>query len=303
MGQYKFLLVLTSIILVLLAIVIWFYPSSEDFRDENPFWNGLKTFTNQFDASPISSFDDLPSAKEENALVVIPQLKFTEPEMETLQNFLKRGGTILIMDDFGYGNDILDYLELDIRFTQYPLLDPLFNYKNKWFPEITDFASAYETENVESIVLNHATSLSNVTEDDAIAWSSRFSYLDLNDNSTWDEDEEEPKGPLPVAAALEVDEGCLVLIADPSMMINSMEGTGDNYSFIQNVIKIKDQNPEILVDQSHLPEANLDEAKATLATIRNRLSSPLGISVILMAALTLTLSPLWRTKIKPSKNG
>ena len=300
MGQRRFLLILTSVIVVLLAVVIWFYPSSEDFRDENPFWNGLKTFTTHFDASPISSLDSLPSTPEGTTLVVIPQLKLTEPEMESLGNYLSSGGTLVILDDFGYGNDILNYLGLDIRFTQDPLLDPLFNYKNEWFPRITDFAPIPVTENVQSIVLNHATSLSNVPEADIIAQSSKFSYSDSNGNST--PDDEDLKGPLPVAAALDVDKGYLVLIADPSILINSMEEKDDNQIFIENILKIKDPNPEILVDQSHVLEANLDEAKLSLATIRSALSSPLGISIIVVVTLILTLNPLWRKKIKFTKN-
>lgn len=291
MGQYKFLLILTSIILVLLAVVIWLYPSSEDFRDESPFWNGLKTFTSQSNASTVSSFNDLPSPPEDSTLVVIPQLEFTEPEMESLEKYLSFGGTIVLLDDFGYGNDILDYLELDVRFTQYPLLDPFYHYTNKWFPKITNFASTPAAENVESIVLNHATNLSNVSEEDVIASSSRFSYSDLNDNST--QDDEDLKGPLPVAAALEIGDGYLVLISDPSMLINSMEDMDDNHVFIENILKIKDPNPEILLDQSHIPEAKLDEVKTMLATIRSGLSSPFGISIVVVAALILTLSPLW----------
>lgn len=291
MRKLKLLMILTSVIVVILAVVIWFYPSSEDFRTENPFWNGLDTFTTEFGASPISSLDSLPPISEDSALVIIPRLEFTEPEMENIRNYLSLGGTVVILDDFGYGNDILDYLKLDIRFSQYPLLDPLFNYKNKWFPEITDFAPITATENVENIVLNHATSLINVPGDDVIARSSGFGFSDFNDNSTWDD--EEPKGSLPVAAAQEVDDGYLVLIADPSILINSMEELSDNHIFIENILKIKDSNPEILVDQSHIPEADLDEAKATLATIRKGLSSPLGISMVVVASLILTLSPLW----------
>lgn len=293
MIGHKFLLILTSIIVILLAVVVWIYPSSEDFRNENPFWNGLKTFTTQSNASSINTLSSLPSTTEGTALIVIPQLSFTESEMESLKNYLTSGGTIVIMDDFGYGNDILDYLELDIRFDQYPLLDPLYHDPNEWFPKITEFAPSSVTENVEIIVLNHATSLSNVSEDDVLAWSSRFSYSDLNDNSTLDEDD--LKGPLPVAAALEIGNGYLALIADPSMLINSMEGISDNdnYVFIENILKSKGPNPDILIDQSHVPEANLDGAKAMLATIRSGLSSPFGISTIIVAAMILTLSPLW----------
>lgn len=295
MNKRRFLLIIASVVLVLLAVVIWYYPSSEDFRTDNPFWNGLKTFTTQLDASSVTSLDSLPANPVDTTLVIIPQLEFTEPEMERIKNYLSLGGTVIIMDDFSYGNDILDYLGIDARFTQEPLLDPLFNYINKKFPRIIDFAKIPATENIESIVLNHATSLSGVPEANVIAWSSVFSFSDANDNSI--PDDGESRASMPVVAAQKMGEGYLVLIADPSILINSMEGISDNHKFIENIFKIQYSSPTILLDQSHVPGANLDEAKSILAKIRSRLSSPLGISVVVAILLMLTLSPLW-LKIK-----
>ena len=293
MGLRRFLLVLTLAIVLVLAVVVWFYPSSEDFRTENPFWNGLKAFSEQFQASTINSLDSLPAEPEGTSLVLVPYLELTESEMKKVRDYVSHGGTLILLDDYGYGNELLEYLGVDLRFTQGALLDPLFNYKNKRLPRVTDFGPVPVAEDVGSIVLNHATSLSGVLESEVVAWSSRFSFLDLNHNSVWDEDDE-PKGPLPVAAALPVNKGYVVLVADPSILINSMEGMEDNYGFIESIIESQDLQPEVLVDQSHLPEANLDEAKGVLARIRSRLSSPLGISALTVVALIVVLSPLWR---------
>lgn len=292
MGLRRFLLVLTLAIVVVLAVVIWFYPSSEDFMTENPFWNGLKAFSERFQASTINSLASLPAEPEGTSLVLVPYLELTESEMKKVRDYVSHGGTLMLLDDYGYGNELLEYLGVDLRFTQGALLDPLFNYKNKQLPRVTDFGAVPVAEDVESILLNHATSLSGTPESEVAAWSSRFSFLDMNHNSTWDEDE--PKGPLPVAAGLPVNEGYLVLVADPSILINSMEGMGDNYSFIEGIIESQDPQPEVLVDQSHLPEASLDEAKRVLERIRSRLSSPLGISALTVVALIVVLSPLWR---------
>lgn len=292
MGLRRFLLVLTLAIVVLLAVVVWFYPSSEDFRTENPFWNGLKAFSEQFQASTINSLDSLPAEPEGTSLVLVPYLELTESEMKKVRDYVSHGGTLMLLDDYGYGNEVLEYLGIDPRFTQGALMDPIFNYKNKRLPRVTDFGAVPVAEDVESIVLNHATSLSGVLESEVVAWSSRFSFLDMNHNSAWDEGE--PKGPLPVAAALPVNKGYVVLVADPSILINSMEGMEDNYGFIESIIESQDLQPEVLVDQSHLPEASLDEAKGVLERIRSRLSSPLGISALTVVALIVVLSPLWR---------
>jgi hypothetical protein len=287
----KFIFILTLGILVALAVLTWLYPSSEDFRAENPFWNGLKSFPGEVTASTIESLDDLPSSTNETILVLIPYLEFTSSELEQLDNFLTLGGTLVIMDDYGYGNDVLGYLGQEAVFTNEMLMDPLFNYKNERLPTITDFEPVPMTEGIESLILNHATTLGGVNETQVVAWSSRFSFLDLNNNDMFDEGES--RGPFPVAATLDLDEGFLVIISDPSMLINSMEGMGNNRQFIENIIDMNSPNAELLLDQSHLPEASLDEAKGILETVRSWISAPLGISILVIVSIILALSPVW----------
>lgn len=289
MEARRFLLLLSLAVVVLAAIAVWFYPSSEDFRAENPFWNGLDTFNAEFPVRPLGSLEGLPLSPQGTTLIVIPYLPFTEPELVRLKDYLLQGGTLLLLDDYGYGNEVLEYLGLKFRFSGRPLLDPLFNYKNMWFPRIVDLAG-----DQGSLVLNHASSLSNAAEVEVIAWSSRFSFLDADNNGEWDEGE--PRGPLPIAAQLKIGKGFLVAVADPSMIINSMIGMEDNRSFIQNCIQVQGSSPEIMVDQSRLPETPLDEAKERLAASRKGLSSFWGILGAIAVVLIVTLRPVWRRK-------
>jgi len=294
MKSHKFLLVLTVAVLVSLMVVVWFYPSTGDFRSDNPFWNGLEAFSDRFQASPLQSLNSLPAKATGTALVVVPYLPFTKSELERLKSYVSLGGTLVLLDDYGYGNEISEYFGLKFRFAQGVLMDPAFNYKNKQLPRVTRFGAVPVSRDVTSITLNHATSLSGVLDSEVMAWSSWFSFLDLNSSSVWDEGE--PKGPLPVAAGWPVNEGYVVAVSDPSILINSMEGMEDNYRFIQSLMEIQYPQPQILVDQSHLPGARLDEAKGTLETIRSWFSSPLGISALVLVILAVALSPLWRRK-------
>jgi len=225
-------------------------------------------------------------------LIVIPYLDFTEAELDKLKDYVLKGGTLLILDDYGYGNKILEYFGLSQRFSGAPLLDPLFNYKNKQFPKVMDFTP--EIEGVEGILLNHASSLSGVSEEEVLAWSSQFSFLDLDNNSAWDEGE--PMGPLPVAAHIKLSEGNIVLVADPSILINSMD-MEDNYRFIKKLIEIENPNPVVFIDQSHLPGAALDEAKGVLATVQANLRTPLGTIGLIAVILILILRPVWRRRM------
>jgi hypothetical protein len=159
---------------------------------------------------------------------------------------------VVLADDYGYGNRVLEHLGLKAGFSGQPLLDPLANHKNKRFPLIFNLNSSPVTINAEALVLNHATCLTDVEADSILAMSSSFSFLDLNYNEI--HDDAEPDGPLPVISRHKVGSGQVILVADPSLFINSMQDMESNYTFIQNITAIT--TTELLIDQSHIPPSN-----------------------------------------------
>lgn len=292
MELRRFVVILTIALVIILAIVVWLFPSNEDFRAENPFWNGTRDISSSFPASPLASLSDLPPSPQGSTLILIPYLDFTPDELGELKSFVTQGGTLVLADDYGYGNQILEYLGLKARFSGEILLDPLFNRKNKWFPRISHLTSSSVTSNITSLILNHATCLSDVESDDILAQSSSFSFLDLNGNQAWDE--EEPTGPLPVISHHNLGSGKMILISDPSIFINSMETIESNYNFIQNLAAIT--TSELLIDQSHLPPSNLHQTKNLLAYTRDYLITPVGTLGLVILALTITLMPVWHRR-------
>lgn len=292
MEARKLLPALALAVVLSMAALIWYFPLNGDFRSGNPFWNGLSTFTTQFKVSPIDSFSSLPSNPNGTAFVVVPYEPFTQSELENLRNYASQGGTLVVLDDYGYGNRILSHLGLNVRFTGRPLLDPLFDYRNKWLPRIADFASTPTTSNISSIVLNHASSLGDTSDVTVLAYSSRFSFVDMNNDSAWDAGE--PMGPLPVAAYARMGEGYVVVIADPSILINSMISMDDNSAFVKNVMELQGSNPQVFVDQTHLPTTPLDGAKNAISMVYAAVSSPLGTLSLIVVISALSLKPIWR---------
>jgi len=288
----RFLVILSVVLVIILTIVVWFFPSNEDFRAENPFWNGTRDMSSSYPASPLRSLSDLPPLPQGSTLILIPYLEFTPAELGELNSFVTKGGTLVLADDYGYGNQILEYLGLRARFSKQVLLDPLFNHKNKWFPRISHLVSSSVTSDTDSLILNHATCLIDVEASDVLALSSSFSFLDLNGNQAWDY--YEPSGPLPVISQHNLDSGKIILVSDPSIFINSMETIESNYTFIQNIAAIT--TSELLIDQSHLPSSNLDQAKNLLASIRTPFTTPVGVVGLVIVALTVTLIPIWYKK-------
>ncbi len=290
MNLRKFLAILSGALLFILAVVTWFFPSNEDFRTENSFWNGAREMSLNYPVLTTESLLDLPTPPQGATLILIPYLKFSPAELEALNNFVSQGGRLILADDYGYGNQVLEYLGLKVRFSRHPLLDPLVNYKSQWFPRISRLKESPLTADIDSLVLNHATSLAKVEDGEVLGWSSSFSFLDLNGDRRWQEDE--PTGPLAVVSRHALGKGEILLIADPSLFINSMALEG-NEQLRQNIAAT---SAKLFFDQSHLPPSNLHQTKSLLAYLRGSLTTPLGTLGIVILALSITLMPLWQER-------
>jgi len=282
--------ILFAVVVLVLAIsllCIWFYPSVQDFMASNTMWNGIRDFCDKFNAYNIDSLNALPALPENTALLAIPYLEYSNGELSKMKQFVDDGGTLLLMDDYGYGNSVLAYLGVSARFTNKPLLDPLFCNKNQWMPRITDFASEVKESGINVMMLNHATTLINLEEMQVIAWSSKASFLDMDENESLSQDE--PQGPFPVAAKFRFGKGRVTIVADPSIIIGSMVSRDDNYRFIEYLTGYNVQPKEIIIDRSHLSKTPLDLSKTRLISARQVISSPyalLGIIALIFLVVS-----------------
>jgi hypothetical protein len=288
----RFLSILTIALVIILIIAVWFFPSNDDFRIENPFWNGTRDINTAHPVQPLDSLVDLPPSPQGSTLILIPYLKCTPAELAQINSFVSRGGRLILADDYGHGNQILEYLGIRARFSGEILLDPLINYKNKQFPRIVQLEPDPMTSDIENLVFNHATCLVNVDTTDTLALSSPFSFIDPSGNGI--REEGEPTGPLPVVSHHKLGSGQVILVADPSLFINSMEPIEDNDRFIQNIAAITTTN--LFFDQSHLPPSELHQTKSLLAQARGCLATPPVTAGLVTLALTATLVPIWHKK-------
>ena len=294
MELRRFLGILAAALIILLILTIWFFPSNDDFRLDNPFWHGTGDIRAEYEIQAIDSLEELPSSPRGATLLLIPYVSSIPEELHYLKVFVSRGGRLILADDYGHGNEILEYLELEARFSGDTLLDPLVNYKNKRFPRILNFESDPLTSNTDNLVFNHATSLINVSENVVLAMSSPFSFLDYNGDGT--RESSEPTGPLPVISRHEVDNGEVILISDPSIFINSMDKIAGNNDFIQNIAAT---SSVLYLDQSHLTFTELYHSRSLLQRTRDVLATTIGTAVLVLVAIVAALIPIWYRKKKP----
>jgi hypothetical protein len=259
---------------ILLFLLIFTTPvllNTDDFSIYNAGWNGcsnlaIKTYetgklqpTFYVNENELTigqrSFADYPLTPQNSTILIIgPRTMFTTGEGTYLQNFLTNGGMLLVADDFGTGNDILKTLNTSVRFSGKLLLDLSFE-KNASFATIFEFQNISHplVKNVSRLLGNYPSSLvirKNSTNVTVLMVSTELSWLDENLNGK--QDTNEPKGPFPILAIEPFGKGKIVLLSDPSLLINSMKQPLNNSLFRDNLMQYlyKDRTT-VIIDESH----------------------------------------------------
>lgn len=237
----------------LILAIIHYMPPIDDFNPANPFWNGMSGFYEQQRITLIQDLRLVPNRGAGQALLIIgPSRPFLPSEMQAVQAFASNGGMLIVCDDFGTANELLEGLRLSTRFSGELLEDPLFNIKNPRFPRATEIWAG----NISTIALNYATILKvGDTNARALAWSSHFSYIDENRNER--HDATESVGSFPIMAVIPYGQGSVYLISDSSTFINGMIIYDDNAQLTSTIAGGRN----LLLDASHWSEGPLTMAK------------------------------------------
>jgi len=188
-------------------------------------------------------------AEKTSMIIMGPSQEFSEESIEYVDEFLRDGGKLLLADDFGSGNTLLDGLETDSSFHSTPLLD--FAYEKK--PElgvVYNFEDHVLTENVSQVMLNSPTAIDKSEGASTLMRSSEASWLDRNENRMKDEDETFDEYPLMTVE--DYGDGELILVSDPSIFINSMQERKDNSVLSENILNyLSSGRSDIIFDESH----------------------------------------------------
>ncbi len=293
MRPRRFYLAVAVVTLGLVTLTLWIYPSSTDFAASNPYWNGFSSVTKEFEITALSSIELLPTPAAGTGLIVIPYLAPSPADLDAFKRYIDEGGALLVLDDFGFGNAVLERLGVRARFSGQLLHDPLFTFKSPRLPRIADFPPSPVSEGVDNLILNHATVILGTDGMTVLAWSSPVSSLDTTKDGR--REGGEPHGPFVVAATGHLGTGQLILVSDPSILLNSMLDLADNRHFVRNLFQMVGAEAQIYLDEAHLPLAMLDLAKDKLTRFRGALVNPLVAFILVSAGLGLSLALLWKS--------
>jgi hypothetical protein len=289
---------------VLMLSVGYYWPIQEAYHPLNQDWNGCSAIASLTANTTLLLSYDKPLPNSTSLLAIIgPSLNFTELETSNIATFLGDGGVVLLADDFGTGNSLLEDLNVSVRFSKEPLADLYYYSKNPDFPIITDLSPSPVTENLSAIVLDRPSyiEVGNSSSVAKIGSSSPFSFVDLNGNGR--PSANETVDSYTVLTTVRIGRGLLLLVSDPSMLINDVIGLYGNMRLFQNALKLGDGS--VIFDTAHLARAPLTDWRIMLKDGVDSL--PLGkagmyLSVALVAVLVLAFSFQLLRQMRRSRN-
>lgn len=249
--------------------IAYLMPPIDDFDPRNPFWNGLSRLYERFNATVVDDLRFLGMVDPAGSILVVagPSRSFDRWEVEAVGRFVSSGGILLVMDDFGYANTLLEGLDLGFRFNGSLLVDPLFMERGRIAPRIIDVRLDGFDNVVEGVRFNYATIIEGVGFD-VIAYSSSFSFLDLDYDLSWSRGE--PTGPFPVAVSCRIGLGMVLAISDSSVFINSMLDYDGNLRLLDRLLSGR----IVYLDVSHTAPSIHSILKVSLGSILYVLSIP-----------------------------
>jgi len=256
------------VVLLIVSMAAPIVSTSADFSIFNSGWNGTSNlailtyktgkFAPDFQVESTGTeitvtqlgLDEISLDPVTSALVIIgPGKAFTSAEGRIVGDFVRNGGKLLLADDFGTGNSLLIGMGATSRFSNQLVMDLSFE-KQPEFSVVYDLRTDPVTRNVSTLLLNYPSSLTISGDTEAIAFSSVASWLDTNGNRLheWGE----PMGPFPIAAREPLGAGSILLLSDPSVLINGMAAHMDNEIFDANLIEdVCSVRTAVFFDESH----------------------------------------------------
>jgi len=291
----------TAIALILVVSGIWAVDAASKYTGHSQLsaydrnWDDLSDLKRAIEEDGIRTscvastplvLERLDTGMETVLLCIGVERAYTDKEAAAIVSFVQDGGgTIVVADDFGFGNSIAKYF--GVRFSGLPVRAFGSDVGGRLVPSEARTAHAY-TSSVYSVVLNDATFLQadRWSGIDILAWSPTTSWVDFDRDV--DKDPEEPIASVPLVARVKLGFGTAIFISDPSLFINGMVHERQNLPFALGLLDPIRQmaGRMVLFDESrHAPGAAGEAVQRALYSVtEGALTSDMGL---LWAAIAL----------------
>lgn len=269
-------------VLIIAGTVLLLHLSADynDYSRYNPGWNGTSRFFESLEQDKVvllTAADELPGYNNSALLIIAPAGNYSETDTRYYRDFLERGNTVLVLDDFGSANSLLNQLRTGVRLRNIPLMSADRAYNNPVFIRAYPYGRSPVIRNITTLTLDRPSA---VDGGSPFLLSSLLSWEDQNDNQRADQNE--TIGQFAVGTMVQVGNGGLYVISDPGIIINAMEGSdeaGDRATFIANIINLMDTT---IIDQSHSMTGITTTPSRIIHKIQTSLATQVGLLALVL---------------------
>ncbi|WP_068320286.1 DUF4350 domain-containing protein [Pyrococcus kukulkanii] len=240
---FYFTLLAIGIAMLIMPISIPVFLTNAEFSVFNVGWNGCSEFAKLLhkngDIIPVfSPFNSYNLGDKKGTLIIIgPDMSYSQLEIREIKKFLDNGGTLILIDDFGTGNQILKGLNLSARFSS-KMPKEVFYIKSPYFPVIVRIKDPKISANVSKVVLNMP---SVIIGANGSMFTSKITLLGRNFRE------------YPIMTELKYGKGKIILFSDPSVFINDMMKF--NTGFVNVFVSLYVRYP-VYIDEAHHSNMN-----------------------------------------------
>lgn len=169
--------------------------------------------------------------------------KYSEFEAKALRDFMNAGGSVVLADDYGYGNTAISgFQSVGVSFYNKPLYD--IGGWARWSPgenaSIIRLVAKPTTINDQTYHLfwSSATGLITTKSVTTHAYTSQNSFVDKNNDGIGGPEEvaNRSAGGIPAIVEVKAGNGRMILLGDPSMFINGLIERNDNWAFTRDMV-------------------------------------------------------------------
>lgn len=259
-----------------LVLILHLSATGEEFSRYNLGWNGTSDFFADLDHHTVTYITvpaDLSKHTNTTLLIIAPTRTITAMEGSRYRDFVARGNTLLLADDFGTGPSFLEAMGSSIRihpgnlssvdraYSDSSLATAVFVKENPFLPAGS------------SLVLDHATTLEGGTP---LLTTSVFSWVNETPNGNLTGGDVLRK--YTVMTEEKIGKGTVYVLSDPSVFINGM--TGPDRQFRKNITKIP-----LLIDTYTSRVARTGGIAELIHSVRSNLEYKFLIAALLMACI------------------
>jgi hypothetical protein len=287
--------ILGSIVIgfIIFLVVGAYAPDSSAFSPNNYGWNGLHTIYTTYSFKPVNSLSDikLPPTTFQNRtvlLIIQPATNFSSSDVLALKSFFRAGGTVMVADNYGYSNFLLEQLKAGVQISKnLVVVDPLYNWKSP----VLSVGAVPHSLSVSNRILSH---VAGIAMDEAsplkitgypglvtFAFSSQVSFATtrskvqsnpLSALSTINIGKlpRNETGSLPLMTTQRIANGTLIVSGDPDLFMNELLGEGDNARFASNLLN----DSTVYLDTSNWAADTSVGFKSELSGLYSELSQP-----------------------------